>query len=183
MIQKPLHKSKSKPTATLTVETAIKFLSDRGYCVEKVDNNIPILQAQIIKQFYSDLRNLLGDRRALILNVQDKEDIRAIDRYIKKASRFGISKVVALQHLKDALTLLFKEYNTLKLTQPPKSINFLLSSNGNWIIDKLMLELEKRVAEYEDSEEATRYKESLYETVDDTFLELQKQRHEKLLKE
>jgi len=173
----------TKESKTLTVEQAKKFLEDRGYHVEKFDNSIPQLQVEIVKDFYKGLSNLIGEKRLTFLNVQDKEDARAIDRYLKKSSRLGITKLDSLKYLKEVVKLLFKEYNSLGLTQPPTSMTFLLSHNGNWIIDKLMVIMESRVKNYDSSPEAMAFKESIYEMEDDKFLQLQQDRHKKLLKD
>lgn len=178
MIQKSLTKK-----LTVTVDEAIKFLESKGYHVEKYDGSIPRLQAQIIKDFYTGLRTQIGDKRLAFLNVQDKEDSKAIDRFLKKSSQLGIPKTNALNYLHEVVKLLFVEYNNLGLTQPPTSLTFLLSHNGNWIIDKLQVILDNRVRDYDQTPEAVAYKESLYEIEDDKFLDLQKERHSKLLED
>jgi hypothetical protein len=179
LIQKNLLNKKD----TLTVESATKFLEDRGFFIEKFDSNIPRLQLEIIQEFYKNLKSVIGERRLSFLNVQDKEDLKAIDRFIKKSSRLGITKVDSLNYLKEVVGILFSEYNNLGLRQPPTSLSFLLSHNGNWIIDKLLVILDTKVKNYENSPEAVAYKESIYEIEDETFKDLQKKRHKELLED
>lgn len=180
MIQKSLI---GKVPAALTVETATKFLKDRGYIVEKYDTAIPQAQSEIIREFYQGLNTILGPARLVFLNVQDTDDQKAIDRFTKKALRFGLTKLEALNQLKVVVKLLFSEYNELGLNKPPTSLSFLLSHNGNWIIDKLLMIEETKIRDFDSSPEAIAYKESIYELEDEAFFKLQKERHNKLLKE
>jgi len=171
------------PKVEITVKQAIDLLESRGFKVEKIDADSNSKQVKIVNDFYTGIKNLLGPERAAFLSINDKDDLLAIERFNKKAERLGISKPESIDVLQEVVSIFFKEYDSLGLKSCPNSLSFLLSSKGNWIVSKLLQLIKHRQENYDESPEAEKYKDSIYEIEDDAFKKLQKERHEKILKD
>ncbi len=134
MIQKSLL-SRGKAKSGLTEREAIKFLEDRGYVVHKLlEGREEVSKADIIFHFYSQLKANVNVNEALLLNIDDPNDGKAIERFKNKARRLNIKSNDAYKHLFDLISLFFKYYSKLGLRTPPKNLSFLLSQP--WIIEK-----------------------------------------------
>lgn len=173
----------------LSEATAIKFLESRGYSIKKevlgLDcEDVTVTNVQIVDFFYSELNRLLGEGQVLLIKQEDK-DLKSIQRYQEKAKRLRISKKKANLYLYDSIKLFFKyrfdkEGSEELKNITPKNITFLLGA-GSWIIDKVMNMHQNKLKEYENSEEGMAFKNRIYEEEDTKFLELQAERHKKIL--
>lgn len=176
MIQKSLIKNK-----VLDEAKSIKFLESKGYTVLKEEdldkNTIP----NIILYFYKNLNDIyskFGYEGSVVIN--EKPDRNAIQKYIIKNKKLGVTKQQSIENLKGVIDLFFKYYKELKLTAPPANLRFLLT-DGAWILNKLKAIHKNAIEKYRESPEMETWRNRLYESEDDTIRKLRETRHKELL--
>jgi hypothetical protein len=164
---------------TIPEEDMVEYLQQQGFVVYKppeVGNKIA--NEQIINLFYLKLYEVLK----ITVPYNDKQELQAIIRYQKKASKIGVTKYKANEHLSFLINYLFDNLEELNLTQVPNSIEFLLNA-GSWMVKRILDIYSKKLSSYEDSIEVQLYKQRIYEYEDDKLETLRQERHKKLLKD
>ena len=178
MIQKKLISEQD----SLTEQEAMSFLERKGYLIVKSDKNSGNTSNQeIVDYFYIQMKELVGSDRACFLQIKNSTELEAIQRFQSKAKRLAIGKKEANAYILNTLKLYFKYINELSLNNIPDSITFLLSKDGSWIFSNVLKLHKKKIQEYENSEEASNYKEMLYNTEDDILEKLREERYKKIL--
>jgi hypothetical protein len=168
----------------ITEKDAIKLLKDLGYSVSLPKSaNTKVTNQDVIDFFYLELSKVAGEKHSITSRLNEKKELNAVRRFQEKAAKEDKNKLEANEILIDLISLVFEYYSELGLKDPPYSLNFLISENGYWIVNKALKAHRDAVDNFEESEEAENYKRELYNDMDgdEVFIKLREARHKELL--
>ncbi len=157
----------------------ITELSKRGYIIIKDESSAEITCQSIIDFFYAELSKVCGESKDLYILNNEVKDIKAINRFLNKARRGGITKKEAIIKLFYGIKLFYKYQQELNIS-PITSISFLLNK-CSWVFYKIFAIHKEKMIYYERSEESIRFKESIWDDLDSKFFLMQQQLHKKYL--
>jgi hypothetical protein len=163
----------------------IAFLESKGYTVLKLkQGKRGTTIADVVEHFYSSLQEVSEEQAVLAARLSDKKDFKAVSLFHEKAKKVGLSKAAANESLIDLIDLVFKYFKDTEKPCPVYNLQYIISQNGSWIVQKAVQHHRKFLATWEDSDEAEQIRREIYSDLDsDEFRELQKSVQSKILKE
>lgn len=168
------------PLKSISDSALLQELEQRGYRAFKEDSYKDVTPQKIVDLFYNQLGEKCGPFKDYAVVAAGDADLKAIQRYVAKAQRKGVSKADSMRYLHDSIKLFYKYYEDLGLHSQVTSITFLLGK-GSWLFSKALALHKAEMLKYELSPAVREYKESLYDDLDDRFEELQQAVHKKYI--